>query len=85
MKETSEHEIITPGYKLCSCDVREGDILKKKFADYGVDANLPTMIITECLMIYMRGQESTAIYKWLREFFIGDLVSLNFEMINPDD
>jgi hypothetical protein len=43
------------------------------------------MIITECLMIYMRGEESTAIYKWLREFFVGDLVSLNFEMINPDD
>jgi len=43
------------------------------------------MIITECLMIYMCNEDSTAVYRWLREFFKGDLVSLNFEMINPDD
>lgn len=35
--EQSEHEIITPGYKLCACDVREGDILRKKFVEAGVD------------------------------------------------
>lgn len=83
--ESSEHEVVTQGYKLCACDVREGDILKKKFVEAGVDSNLPTMIITECLMIYMSNQDSTAVYRWLREFFRADLVSLNFEMVNPDD
>ena len=36
-------------------------------------------------MIYMCNEDSTALYSWLMELFKGDLVSLNFEMINPDD
>jgi hypothetical protein len=31
LKETTENEITALGYKLFSCDVREGDIMKKKF------------------------------------------------------
>ena len=45
------------------------------------------MVITECLLIYMKGDDSKKILEWTRDFFGGesDIVYLNYEMINPDD
>jgi len=81
----STGNIISPGYKLFGCDVRDGQILTTKFTENGVDRTLPTLLITECLMIYMTGEDSTGVYNWIRDYFTGDLVSVNYEMINPDD
>ena len=50
-----------------------------------MDRTLPTLLITECLMIYMPGTDSQAVYNWVRDYFTGDLASVNYEMINPDD
>jgi O-methyltransferase involved in polyketide biosynthesis len=81
----STGNIIAPGYKLFASDVRDGEILKARFIENGVDRSLPTLLITECLMIYMTGKDSTGVYSWIRDFFTGDLASVNYEMINPDD
>jgi len=80
-----DNDLVADGYKVFTCDVRDGHILKQKFDACKVDRTLPTLLVTECLMIYMTGSESTGVYNWIRDYFTGDFVSVNYEMINPDD
>lgn len=78
-------DLISSTYKLLTCDVRDAEILKSKLETYDVNRSLPTLLITECLMIYMSGKDSHAVYNWVKDYFTGDLASVNYEMINPDD
>ena len=53
----------------------------------GVNPELPTLILTECLLIYMRAEDTSEVLSWTMDFFgaAGDLVYVNYEMINPND
>ena len=83
----SDNELDAPGYKLIAGDVRDDDIMKGKLTGTNVDGSLPTLIITECILIYMRADDTHGVLRWTKEYFgeQGDLAYLNYEMINPDD
>ena len=83
----TDNELDLPGYKLMAGDVRDVDIIVSKLKGTNVDGALPTLIITECILIYMRPDDTQGILKWTKEYFgeQGDLVYLNYEMITPDD
>jgi hypothetical protein len=78
-------DLVSSTYKLLTCDVRDAEIIKSKLDTYEVNRSLPTLLITECLMIYMSGADSLEVYTWVKDYFTGDLASVNYEMINPDD
>ena len=59
--------------------------LAKKFSNTGVDANIPTLMVTECVLVYLKPQESQDILRFMKDFFKGDLALVNYEMINPQD
>ena len=52
-----------------------------------VNPDLPTLIITECLLIYMRSEDTQGILNWALDFFgqTSETAFVNYEMINPDD
>ena len=83
----TDNELDRPGYKLMAADARDVDIIVNKLKGTNVDGTLPTLIITECILIYMRPDDTEGILKWTKEYFgeRGDLAYLNYEMINPDD
>ena len=83
----SEHEIETDAYKLMHSDVRDGAIIVDKLRRLGVDPALPTLVLTECLLIYMNAKDTKSVLEWTIEFFgaAGDLAYVNYEMINPTD
>ena len=72
-------------YRLFASDVREGSFLKEQLAEAAVDFSLPTLVLTECLLIYMKKDDSQGVIQWVSEAFTGDLAFVNYEMINPDD
>ena len=43
------------------------------------------MIITECVLIYLKPDDSKKILEFIKTHFHGDLSILNYEMINPSD
>ena len=47
------NDINAEGYKLIQSDVRDGQIITKKLLSMDVNPALPTLVITECLLIYM--------------------------------
>ena len=52
------HDIDTDAYKLFESDVRDGSIIVNKLRAMGVNPDLPTLVLTECLLIYMRSDET---------------------------
>ena len=44
----------------------------------------PTLILTECLLVYMNGQDSEIILHGFANLF-PNVAFLNYEMINPFD
>jgi len=78
-------DLVSSTYKLITCDVRDAEIINSKLSTYEVDRSLPTLLLTECLMIYMSGADSLKVLTWVKDYFTGDLASVNYEMINPDD
>jgi len=77
---------LSPQFKILAADVRDSTIIKDKLVnELGVDTSLPTLVLTECLLIYMKGEDSLGVLTWLRELFTGDIGVVNYEVINPDD
>lgn len=54
-------------------------------SDLKIDTSLPTLVLTECLLIYMKKEDSQQVLQWIASTFTGDLAIANYEMINPDD
>lgn len=82
--EDANH-INTPHYKLFAQDLRQTDEFRRRLDDLGVKADSPTLILTECLLVYMKSQDQKNILEALTHHFTGDIAILNYEMIHPDD
>ena len=67
--------------------MRDGTIIVNKLRAVGVNPDLPTLILTECLLIYMRSDDTQSVLNWTMDYFgaQGDVTYVNYEMINPDD
>ena len=78
----STENTMTPDYKLISGDVRDSELLTQKMSE--VNKTLPTLVLTECLLVYMSSGDTNSILNWLSETF-SSLAVLNYEMINPQD
>ena len=65
--------------------MRETDLLGQNLANLGVDATAPTLVLTECFLVYLRQEDSNNILAFLKQYFTGDLIYLNYEMIHPSD
>lgn len=72
----------TENYTLIAADVRDTEDLTKKLEQ--IDKNLPTLVLTECLLVYMKSQDSNKVLKWVSDTF-ADVALLNYEMVNPYD
>jgi len=81
-------DINATNYKLLACDVRNTEELGRKLVEeYQVDRTLPTLILTECLLVYLKPADSLKILGWCGTFFEGSpcVSILNYEMIDPFD
>ena len=56
-------------YHIVAADLRNVGELKKKLGECGVDFNLPTCFLTECVLVYMPPEASEALLRWIPEHF----------------
>ncbi len=71
-------------YTMIACDLRDLKKLAEEFAKAKVDPKLPTLILTECVLVYMDPASSQALVDWCGTYF-DNAALLNYEMINPFD
>ncbi|XP_076824972.1 leucine carboxyl methyltransferase 1-like isoform X2 [Clavelina lepadiformis] len=71
-------------YHLVSADMRNLGELEEKLKQSGIDYSVPTLFLTECVLIYMSPEKSNAIIQWVAEKF-SDAAFINYEQIHMND
>ncbi|CEG39655.1 leucine carboxyl [Plasmopara halstedii] len=77
-------ELNVPGYHLLPCDLRDLDATTAKMEMAGIDHSVPTLFVSECVLIYMEAKFSTQFVVWARSFF-DDVSFALYEQILPND
>ena len=85
--EPKSYEINGSNYKLFAHNVCQTQSMSEKLTKLGVNSRAPTLVLTECLLIYLEPQDARNIISWTRDFFSDSpfVGILNYEMIEPDD
>ncbi|XP_046854725.1 LOW QUALITY PROTEIN: leucine carboxyl methyltransferase 1-like [Xenia sp. Carnegie-2017] len=82
--EYGHEEIHFRDYHLLAADIRNITELEEKLLKYSLDKSLPTVFITECVLVYLHPKESETLIKWAGENFPTALF-LNYEQVNMND
>ncbi|KAG0244104.1 S-adenosyl-L-methionine-dependent methyltransferase [Mortierella sp. GBAus27b] len=78
-------ELYSTDYDLLSGDLREFESsLVPKLKARGFDTSLPTLFLSECVLIYIQPRDSDAIVEWVRNNMDASLFVV-YEQINPTD
>ncbi|KAG0360510.1 hypothetical protein BG005_010534 [Podila minutissima] len=78
-------ELYSKDYCLLSGDLREfEDTILPKLKAQGFDTSLPTLFLSECVLIYIEPKDSDAIVDWVGANMAASLFVV-YEQINPTD
>jgi len=87
----SSTELHSIHYHLIAGDLRSlqksgsSDVLANKlFNDCGLDKSLPTLFISECVLVYLHSHESHELLNWISSNF-DNCVLINYEQVNMRD
>ena len=84
LKCTGTGEIESTNFFLRACDLRDLSSLEKVLSECGLDKKLPTLFLSECVLIYMTVEESSALIAWASENFLSSYFVL-YEQVEPSD
>eukprot|EP00752_Nemacystus_decipiens_P017718 g15886.t1 len=71
-------------YKLVAADLRDSVGLENALVAAGVDFAAPTILLAECVLVYMEPQESAALLQWCASKFADSFLAA-YEMTSPHD
>ncbi|KXZ50455.1 hypothetical protein GPECTOR_16g629 [Gonium pectorale] len=77
-------QILSPMYCLVPVDLRDIDALDRAVQLAGWDRSAPTYVLSECVLVYMEPQHSTAVARWAAGAFPNAAMVI-YEQIRPDD
>ncbi|KAF1790568.1 S-adenosyl-L-methionine-dependent methyltransferase [Phytophthora cactorum] len=77
-------ELNVPGYHLLPCDLRDLDATTAKMEAAGIDRSVPTLFVSECVLIYMEAKFSAQLVAWAASYF-DDVSFALYEQILPGD
>ncbi len=72
-------------YHLIGGDLREMGDIERQLLAAGLDFSLPTLFISECVLVYVRPDESSRVIEWAGNKFTGGSVIASYEQIHPND
>ncbi|KAF0698680.1 Aste57867_10721 [Aphanomyces stellatus] len=82
--ETNETELKAQGYALLACDLRDLKTVQSKLATARINPQLPTLILSECVLCYMNAEDSLPLLSWIGASF-ADAAVVVYEQIRPHD
>ncbi|OWF54825.1 leucine carboxyl methyltransferase 1-like [Mizuhopecten yessoensis] len=80
----SKTEIHATDYHLVSANLRSLEEVKGKLTESGIDTALPTLFVTECVLVYVDTESTNKVLKWIADSFPVALF-LNYEQVNMTD
>ena len=71
-------------YHLMSADLRHLPTVQKQLSEHGLDPSLPTLVLSECALIYLESEQGNEVIGWFGSSF-SRCVFVTYEQIGPDD
>ncbi|KAG8145398.1 putative Leucine carboxyl methyltransferase 1 protein, partial [Naja naja] len=78
------HSLDTSRYAIVGGDLRDLPKLEEQLKKCHMDPNLPTLLMTECVLIYMTTEHSGGLIKWVATTFRSAMF-INYEQVNMLD
>ena len=70
---------------LLSCDLREADSVVSALLSSSFDPSMPTIIISECVLVYMSRRDVGCLVKGISDITKNNSLWVSYDMINPSD
>jgi [phosphatase 2A protein]-leucine-carboxy methyltransferase len=83
-KEAQHSDLHAGDYHLLGADLRQLHELEEKLNSAEIDYTLPTLVIAECVLIYMSVESSSELLKFFATKF-ESIAFLNYEQVNTAD
>lgn len=77
-------DLHAPDYHIIGTDLRNLAELDKKLTQCGINFDVPTMFLTECVLVYMEPESSSMLLHWIAKKF-NDIFFINYEQVNMND
>ncbi|RMC17504.1 hypothetical protein DUI87_05166 [Hirundo rustica rustica] len=78
------HSLDSSRYSIVGADLRFPSDLEEKLKKHSLDIHLPTLLVAECVLVYMTPQQSANLLKWAASAFPVAMV-INYEQVNMRD
>ncbi|XP_042827438.1 leucine carboxyl methyltransferase 1 isoform X2 [Panthera pardus] len=78
------HLLDSKRYAIIGADLRDLPDLEEKLKKCNMNPQLPTLLITECVLVYMTPEQSANLLKWAANSF-ETAMFINYEQVNMDD
>lgn len=78
------HSLDSSRYAIIGADLRDLPKLEEHLKKCSMDPQLPTILVTECVLIYLTQEHSTVLLKWAAGIF-PTAMFINYEQVNMTD
>uniref|UniRef100_A0A669QEF3 Leucine carboxyl methyltransferase 1 n=1 Tax=Phasianus colchicus TaxID=9054 RepID=A0A669QEF3_PHACC len=78
------HSLDSSRYSIVGADLRFSSDLEEKLKKHKLDVHLPTLLVAECVLVYMTPQQSANLLKWAASTFPVAMF-INYEQVNMAD
>ncbi|XP_053551153.1 leucine carboxyl methyltransferase 1 [Bombina bombina] len=78
------HSLDSTRYSLVGADLRDLKDMEDKLKKFGLDSHLPTLLVAECVLVYMSLGQSASLLKWAADTF-PTAMFINYEQVNMED
>jgi len=73
-------DLHAPDYHIIGTDLRNLAELEKIITQSGIHFDIPTMFLTECVLVYMEPESSSMLLHWIAKKF-DDIFFINYEQV----
>lgn len=82
MDDGPDPKISSDKYSMRSCDLNDLESFRKVLQEEGLDPQAPTLIISECVMVYLEPSSVRGLITFMADTF-SQSVFMDYEMFNP--
>ncbi|XP_075035446.1 leucine carboxyl methyltransferase 1 [Mixophyes fleayi] len=78
------HSLDSSRYSIIGADLRSLKDMEEKLKKFGMDPHLPTLLVAECVLVYMTTEQSAGLLRWASSTF-PTAMFITYEQVNMAD
>uniref|UniRef100_A0A8C1BFX5 Leucine carboxyl methyltransferase 1 n=1 Tax=Cyprinus carpio carpio TaxID=630221 RepID=A0A8C1BFX5_CYPCA len=78
------HSLDSDRYCIIGADLRDLPTLEEKLKKFQINPELPTLFLSECVLVYMTPEQSSKLVHWVADAF-PTAMFINYEQVNMND